>query len=68
MTTTWQTVSRSKATSKLDLSRRPPFASARTLPNSRVQRVAIRLVSDQSVPRTTSARAFSVDMVGSRTL
>jgi len=35
------------------------LASARTLPNSRVKSVVIRLVSLQSVPRTTIARAFS---------
>src|SRR6185437_7214808 len=57
--TMWQTLSRSKAMSKLDLRRRPPLAKPRTLPNSRVNSVVIRLVSDQSVPRTTSARAFS---------
>src|SRR5437764_2485509 len=66
MTTTWQTESRSNATSKLDRSRRPPFASARTLPNSRVQRVAMRDVSDQSVPRTTRASAFSAGLLSLR--
>src|SRR6516225_7095270 len=52
-------VRRSRALSKLDLSRRPPLASTRTFPNSRVHSVAIRLVSLQSVPRTTKAKAFS---------
>src|SRR5262249_782679 len=46
----------------LDLSRLPPLARTRTLPNSRVQRVAIRLLSLQSVVRSTSATAFSADM------
>ena len=35
------------------------MARARTLPNSRVHSVAIRLVSLQSVVRSTRARAFS---------
>src|SRR5207253_11475272 len=62
MKTIPQTVKRSRATSKLDLSRRPPLARARTLPNSLVQRVTIRLVSLKSVPRMTRAVAFSMDM------
>src|SRR5579871_6541242 len=57
--TTLQTLSKSRAISKFDLSRRPPFAKTRTLPNSRVQRVAMRLVSLQSVVRTTMANALS---------
>ena len=54
----WQTVSRSNATSKFDFSRRPPFARARTLPNSRVNSVVMRLVSLQSCPRTTEGEAL----------
>src|SRR5262245_19167005 len=54
-----QTVNRSMAESKLDLSRRAPLARTRTLPNSGVDKVAIRLVSLQSVVRTTRAVAFS---------
>src|SRR5215472_8479990 len=57
-------VSRSRAFSKADLSRRPPLARTRTLPNSRVHKVAMRLVSLQSVVRSTSACAFSVAMAG----
>ena len=45
--------------SNADLSRRPPFARARTLPNSRVHSVAIRLLSLQSVVRSTTASGFS---------
>src|SRR5262249_62223865 len=55
-------VSKSRAFSKLDLSRRPPLAKARTLPNSRVHKVAMRLLSLQSVVRSTRAVAFSADM------
>src|SRR5579884_414161 len=55
-------VSKSRAFSKLDLSRLPPLARARTLPNSRVHKVAMRLLSLQSVVRKTSASAFSAAM------
>src|SRR5262249_22554612 len=57
-----QTVNKSRALSKLDLRRRPPLARTRTLPNSRVQSVAMRLVSLQSVVRSTRAVAFSAAM------
>src|SRR6516165_535595 len=62
MNTIRHSVSKSRAFSKLDLSRRPPLARARTLPNSRVHRVAIRLDSLQSVVRSTRAWAFSAAM------
>ena len=53
-------VSRSSADSNADLSRRPPLASARTLPNSRVHNVQILLVSLQSVVRSTNASALTL--------
>src|SRR5947209_20110035 len=59
-----QTVNKSRPLSKVERSRRPPLARARTLPSSRVHRVAMRLDSLQSEVRRTRAVAFSVDMGG----
>src|SRR5262245_2927000 len=60
MRTIPQTVSKSRAVSNEDRRRRPPLARARTLPSSRVQSVAMRLVSLQSVVRSTIAWALSI--------
>src|SRR5262249_40868166 len=61
-----QSVNKSRAFSKAERNRRPPFARARTLPSSRVQSVAMRLVSLQAVVRRTRARAFSAGVGGVR--
>ena len=51
-----ETPSRSSPPWSGDLSRRAPLASTATLPSSRVNRVATRLVSKTSTVRSTRAR------------